>query len=147
MAGKYDIGPRIGIEGEKEYRQAISDISRSQKVMASELQLVKTKFEGQEKSVEAVTAKHDVLQRSLESERKNVDRLREELAKSTKQFGENAKSTQNLQIALNKAEANVYKFEHQLDETTESGTGLGDVLGSLTQTFGIQLPGGITQRS
>ena len=145
MAGKFDIGPRIGIEGEREYKQAIAQITQGQKVMASELQLVAARFEGQEKSVEAVTAKHDVLQRTLYGEQEKVQKLREALNNASNSFGESDKRTQKWQIELNKAEANVAKLEHQIDETAESGSGLGDVLGGLTQKFGIQLPGGITQ--
>ena len=145
MAGKFDIGPRIGIEGEREYKQAIAQITQGQKVMASELQLVSAKFAGQEKSVEAVTAKHDVLQRTLYGEQEKVQKLREALNNASNSFGESDKRTQKWQIELNKAEANVAKLEHQIDETAESGSGLGDVLGGLTQKFGIQLPGGIKQ--
>ena len=145
MAGKFDIGPRIGIEGEREYKQAIAEITQGQKVMASELQLVAARFEGQEKSVEAVTAKHDVLQRTLYGEQEKVQKLREALNNASNSFGESDKRTQKWQIELNKAEANVAKLEHQIDETAESGSGLGDVLGSLTQKFGINLPSGITE--
>ena len=42
----YDIGARIGIEGEKEYKKAIQDIVSGQKVLKSELELVAAKFEG-----------------------------------------------------------------------------------------------------
>ena len=52
----YDIGARIGIEGEKQYKQAIQDIVSGQKVLKSELELVSAKFEGQEKTIEGLTA-------------------------------------------------------------------------------------------
>ena len=173
MAGKYDIGPRIGIEGEREYRDAISNIIAGQKTMASELQLVSARFAGQENTIEALTAKHDVLQRSLYGEREKVEKLREAVAHAAEAYGEGDKRTQSYQQQLNRAQAEELKLEKQLAdtskelkkqgteletdekamadfgaqtaETAEKTGGLGDLVGSLSQKFGIQLPGGITQ--
>jgi len=173
MAGKYDIGPRIGIEGEREYRDAISNIIAGQKTMASELQLVSARFAGQENTIEALTAKHDVLQRSLYGEREKIEKLREAVAHAAEAYGEGDKRTQSYQQQLNRAQAEELKLEKQLAdtskelkkqgveletdekamadfgdataETAEKTGGLGDLVGSLSQKFGIQLPGSITQ--
>lgn len=147
MAGKFDIGPRIGIEGEREYKQALAEIVQGQKVMASELQLVSAKFAGQESSVEALTAKHDVLQRTLYGERERVETLQRAVANAAQTFGEGDRRTQEWQIKLNKAQAEEAKLEKQVNETSEAIQGqskemgnLGDVTSSLANKFGVQLP-------
>ena len=169
----FDIGPKIGIEGEVEYKKALKEIEQGQRVMASELQKVSASFAGQESSIEALTAQHDVLQRSLYGERDRIESLRAALDNAANSFGESDKRTQEWQIKLNRAEAEEAKLEKQLvdtskelkkqgveletdekamadfgaetAETAEKTGGLGDLVGSLSQKFGIQLPGGITQ--
>ena len=40
------IGPKIILEGEKEYRQAITNVNKSMSVLKSELKSVTAEFEG-----------------------------------------------------------------------------------------------------
>ena len=107
-----DIGATITLKGEAQYKKALSDIAQGQKVMRSELELVTARFDGQEKSVQGLTAKHDVLERTLNGERERINTLRAALEKSDATYGEADKRTQNWQIQLNKAEANAAKLEH-----------------------------------
>ncbi len=152
-----DIGATITLKGEQQYRKALSDIAQGQKVMRSELELVTARFDGQEKSVQGLTAKHDVLERTLNGERERINTLRAALEKSAATYGEADKRTQSWQIQLNKAEANAAKLEHQIDgtdreleelnqsmgETGRTGQGLGDILGNLAGKLGIELPEGL----
>ncbi len=156
-----DIGARIKLEGEAQYKQALRDIAAGQKVMRSEMELVSATFEGQEKSVDALKAKHDVLERTLNGEREKLEVLRGALQRSAEQYGESDSRTQKWQEQLNRAQANAAKLEHQIDRTDkelgelngtvqDSGTemenlngtskGLGDVLDGLAGKFGISLP-------
>lgn len=164
----YDIGPRIGIEGEKEYKQALAEISSGQKVLASELALVAEKFSGQENSIEGLTAKHDVLQRTLYTERDKVEELRKALNNAANSFGESDKRTMEWQTKLNKAEAELIrtekavkdteeqirslsdaeqkggeeqdKYNKKVGETGDKLTGVGDLLDGLCKKLGISLP-------
>lgn len=170
MAGKRDIGARVTLEGEQQYRQALREIVQGQKTMASELQLVSARFAGQENTIEALTAKHDVLQRSIYGEREKIEKLREAVAHAAEAYGEGDQRTQSYQQQLNRAQAEELKLEKQLADTSKelkkqgveletdekamadfgaqtakTAGGLGDLVGSLSQKFGIQLPGGITQ--
>ena len=51
-----DIGPKIGIEGESEFRKQLKNVNEQIKTLGSEMKVVETAFEGQEKSEEALTA-------------------------------------------------------------------------------------------
>ena len=57
-----NFGLKIGIEGEKEFKNAIREINQSFKVLGSEMNLVVSQFDKQDKSVEAVTARNDQVQ-------------------------------------------------------------------------------------
>ena len=146
----YDIGARIGIEGEKQYKQAIQDIVSGQKVLKSELELVSAKFEGQEKTIEGLTAKHDVLQRTIYTEQEKIETLRKALQNSAQAYGESDRRTMAWKEKLNRAEAELEKTKNQLKDTdTElenfgnDTVKLGDALDGIAGKFGINLPDGI----
>jgi len=46
-----NFGLKIGIEGEKEFKKALSDINQSFKVLGSEMQLVSSSFDKNDKVV------------------------------------------------------------------------------------------------
>ena len=154
-----DIGARLTLKGEAEYKRALQEIAQGQKVMRSEMELVSARFDGQEKSIEGLTAKHDVLDRTLNGERERIETLRQALEKSAAAYGEGDRRTQNWQIQLNKAEASAAKLEREIDKTDkelgelngtmkeseDTGRGLGDMLNGVAGKFGIDLPEGMTK--
>lgn len=48
-----NFGLKIGIEGEKEFKKALSEINQSFKVLGSEMKLVSSQFDKNDKSVRA----------------------------------------------------------------------------------------------
>ena len=54
------FGIKLGVEGEKEFKSALSDINRSFKVLGSEMKLVQSQFGKNDKSVYALTARNQV---------------------------------------------------------------------------------------
>ena len=49
-----NFGLKIGIEGEREFKKALSDINQSFKVLGSEMNLVSSQFDKQDKSIQAI---------------------------------------------------------------------------------------------
>ena len=73
MAGKEDqIKTEIAVDGEQEYKKACKEIDASLKAIASEMKVVSATFEGNADSIEAMTAKQDVLNKRLEEQKKKV---------------------------------------------------------------------------
>lgn len=68
-----NIGPKIGVDGEKEFRQEISQINTSLKTMGAEMDKVTSAFIDNENSVEALTAKNEVLQAKFDELSKKAD--------------------------------------------------------------------------
>jgi phage-related minor tail protein len=52
-----DMGLRIGVEGEKDFRNALREINQEFKVLGSEMRLVSSEYDKNDKSVAAVTAR------------------------------------------------------------------------------------------
>lgn len=56
-----DIGPKIGIDGEKEFRQELNQINTTLKTLGTEMKKVSSEFQENENSQEALKKKNEVL--------------------------------------------------------------------------------------
>ena len=113
------FGLRIGIEGEKDFKNALRDINQAFKVLGSEMQLVTAQFEKNDKSIQAVSSRNVVLNREIEQQRDKISTLKAALENAASSFGENDKRTQNWQIALNKAQAELIGMERELKSNND----------------------------
>lgn len=159
------IKTRFELDGEKEYKAAVSEINASLRVLNSEMKLVSEQFKNNDKSVEALTASSDVLSRQILTQKEKVEALQAALKDSAERYGEADARTKRWQTSLNNAQAELVKMERELkansdameknnedladldeglDDTIGSGKGLGDVLDDLTGKLGINLPEGAT---
>lgn len=159
------IKTRFELDGEKEYKAAVSEINASLRVLNSEMKLVSEQFKNNDKSVEALTASSDVLSRQILTQKEKVEALQAALKNSAERYGEADARTKRWQTSLNNAQAELVKMERELkansdameknnedladldegfDDTIGSGKGLGDVLNDLTGKLGINLPEGAT---
>ena len=71
-----NFGLKIGIEGEKEFKKALSEINQSFKVLGSEMKLVSSQFDKNDKSVQALSARNTVLNKEIEAQKNKVEFLR-----------------------------------------------------------------------
>ncbi len=74
-----NFGLKIGLEGEKEFKKALTDINRSFKVLGSEMKLVASEFDKNDKSVQALSARNSVLDKEIETQKSKIDTLRSAL--------------------------------------------------------------------
>lgn len=110
----YDIGPRIGIEGESEFRKAINDIISTQRTLATEMDAVSSAFDKNDQSEEALAARNEVLNKQIETQREKLAALQKGLEAAAEKYGENDRVTQGWQQALNRATADLNNMERQL---------------------------------
>jgi hypothetical protein len=128
LASSGDFGLRIGIEGERAFRDALRNINQSFRVLGSEMQLVSSQFDRNDRSLQATTARNAVLNREIEAQRERVITLRAALENATNSFGEADRRTQNWQIQLNRAQAELNNMERELEASTDDAGNLGDEL-------------------
>ena len=110
-----NFGLKIGLEGEKEFKKALSEINQSFKVLGSEMKVVSSQFDKNDNSVQALTARNQVLNKEIEAQKQKIEMLRAALANAAESFGENDRRTQNWQIQLNNATAALNDMERELD--------------------------------
>ena len=145
-----NINTKFTLSGEKEYKQAISEIGSGMKVLDSEMRKVSSAYAQNADSVEALNAKNDVLERKISTQAEKIEYLRAALQQSAEKYGEADKRTMQWQASLNNAEAELNNLNNQFDEnkqkiadsSKEMGN-LGDVVNGLTSKLGIQLPDGM----
>lgn len=151
-----DIGARIGIDGEKSFRDSLSAVNAQLKNLGSEMKAVVSSFTGMEDSEESLTAQGKVLERSIQasadkislltgqSERAKakLDQLARELDDATRSFGTNSteairaqnaynkqvRVVNNLETQINSATADMNKMKRQMDTLGKSADDLSDDL-------------------
>lgn len=120
------FGLKIGLEGEREFKRAISDINREMRVLGSEMKLVASSFDKNDKSAEALMARNQVLGKEIEAQKSKIETLRAALENSASSFGENDSRTKNWQIQLNNAGAELNRLEGELKANNDALSDFGN---------------------
>lgn len=137
-----DIGPRIGIDGEAEFRKSIAAVNAQLKALGSEMKAVTAEFASNAQSEEALTAKNDVLSRSVQTAKDalgvldgQLDRQKQKLAalgaeldKVIAAEGENSAAAAKAQNAYNQQYAVVGRLENQYQSTRAQLAGFTNAL-------------------
>ncbi len=111
------FGLKIGIEGERDFKQSIAEINQTFKVLGSEMQLVTSQFDKNDKSAAALASRNGVLNKEIDAQKEKISTLQAALRNSAESFGDNDRRTQNWQVALNKAQAELNGMERELEES------------------------------
>lgn len=109
-----NFGLKIGVEGEKEFKRALSDINQSFKVLGSEMKLVESEFGKNENSVQSLTSKNEVLTKQIDAQKDKIETMRKALENASSSFGENDRRTQAWAVQLNNAQAELNGMEREL---------------------------------
>ena len=115
-----NIGPRIGIDGEAQFRKEINDLIQQQKTLASEMKAVTSSFDKNDKSQEALAAQAGVLAKQIQNQYQEVAKLKQGLIQATAIFGETDSKTLKWKQSVNEATAELNRMKSQLSEL-ESG--------------------------
>lgn len=109
-----NFGLKIGVEGEREFKKALSGINQSFKVLGSEMKLVDSEFDKNENSVQSLTAKNEVLTKHIDTQKDKIETLRKALGNASDSFGENDRRTKQWAVQLNNAQAELNGMEREL---------------------------------
>ena len=128
----YDIGPKIGIDGEKEFKDALKGINSQIKELASEMDASVTSMAGFEDAETNAAKKADILGRQVDANKQKLNLLSEqynrakdrlsqlgkELDDAKADFGENSDEALKAQRAYNKQVSAVNDLGTQINKTT-----------------------------
>lgn len=141
-----NIGPKIGIDGEAEYKRQMSDIINQQKTLNSEMKKVKSSFDEStsaqkknkamaevlSKQLDLAKQKRTALQevidkgnKKLEEQKQKLDELKsaegdhtKEIANAQAEYDKTASALQTYQQQLNNTEADINKLDSALKNAT-----------------------------
>lgn len=131
-----DIGPRIGIDGEKEFRQELTNISQQVRTLGSEMKAVTSAFDEGDQSQAKLTQQSQVLTKQIEAQRQKLELLQKGLDASAQKYGENDTKTLKWAQAVNSATADLNKMRQQLDKTESAMDDLGDSMDDIGSSAG-----------
>ena len=121
-----DIGAKISIDGEKQFRQDLQNITQQGKTLAAEMDKVSTAFKNADDSEKDMGKVTETLNKQIENQRKLVDKLKEAVENSAKKTGENSTETLKWKEKLAKAEKGLDDLEK---EARDAAKGV-DILGN-----------------
>ena len=127
----YDIGPRVGIQGEAEFKKQIDSINNALRECGSEMKALTSEFESNANSQDALIAKNKNLQRELDLQEqkmsvlqgqydKQVQKLKqlaEAYQKAAQENGENSDEAAKAEKAYNSQATTVSKLNVAMNET------------------------------
>ena len=113
-----NIGPKIGVDGEAEYRRQINQIIQQSKTLESQMKLVASQFTSTTTAEEKNAKTAAVLTKQIDTQRERVKLLAEQTGKAAAKYGESDVKTQKWQQALNEAQASLNKMQNELRDTT-----------------------------
>lgn len=124
------ITTRIALDGERDFKAQMAQVNGELRNLKGEMTLVDATFKGQANTTEALTAKHKVLQGSVEQQREKVRALTQAVEDATQAYGDNDKRTDGYRQSLSRALAELINLnrelednERYLDEASKSADG------------------------
>lgn len=138
------IGPKIGIEGEKEYRQQIQQIIQQTKTLDAAMEKTASEWTKNTSQMTKNKAVAQNLVQQIDLQKQKLQQMNTMLDASVKKYGENATATLKWKAAVDSATASLNNMEHELSELkgannfSELSTQMADV-GQKMQNMGQTL--------
>lgn len=120
----YDIGPRVGVEGESQYLSDIKRIRESIKTLGAQMDVVTTSYLNNEKSAESLAKEQAILEKQIALTREKIADQATMAGKAAAKYGESAEETQKWERALAESQSELNKLKSKL-------SGVGDEMDAL----------------
>lgn len=109
------IATKVSIEGEKQYKSAITSINTSLRTLKAEMTAVTAEFQTNANSEDALRAKLGVLNQTLDKQREKINTLKSAIESGKAAQNKYAESIQKIKEGLGKTNQELSKF----DKTTQ----------------------------
>lgn len=113
------IGATIALDGEKEFRSAITAINAGMKTMTSEMRLVSSQYKTNQNSMEALTAKQKVLTAQYDSQKDKIGVYQSALSRAAQSEEKAADKVSDLKNKLAEAKTKMSEMEKSSDSTSK----------------------------
>ena len=110
----YNIGPKIGIDGENEFRNQIRKINNEYKTLTAETKATTAAFDAYGNEQGKLKKTGEQLQKQIDLQKQKVDLLSDMVKKATAKFGKNSDEVIRLKGVLYDAQASLSGLEGEL---------------------------------
>ena len=111
-----DIGPKIGMDGEAEFRKQLNNINTALKTLGTEMQRVTSEFSENAQGQQALTAKNQILTKSIETQKKKVQEASRALKEAQERYGENSNEALKWEQVVNRSKTTLNGLESELKQ-------------------------------
>lgn len=112
-----NIGVKIGIDGEAEYRQKINQIVQAQKTLSAEMKKTESAFDKNASAQEKNAARQKILEQQVNKQKEKLKELNHMLDEASKKYDEDSKQVQSWKEAVANAETELNRLNAELDKT------------------------------
>ena len=123
-----DIGPKIGIDGEAQYRKEIQGIIQQAKTLDAEMRAVASSFDKEADSQKKNLKTTKEYTSAIDAHKKKIAALEDAVKKSAETTGENSIQTNKWKEALANAKTELNNLESGLEETSKKTNIFGEAL-------------------
>lgn len=106
-----NIGPKIGIEGEAEYRRQINQIIQTSKTLATQMKALTTSYDTNNKSLKQNAEQYKLLSQQITNQKSKVEAMKGMLQKATQVYEENKRQLDLHKTALTEDSAEIARLE------------------------------------
>ena len=115
-----DIGPKIGMDGEAEFRKELNNINTALRTLGTEMQKVTSEFSDNANGQQALIAKNETLNKTIDATRRKLEQANKALSEAEKKYGATSNEALKWQQVVNRTETSLNKLESELDQNTSA---------------------------
>lgn len=115
-----EISAKIVLEGEKEFRQALSQINAGLKVQQASLKSVTAEYGKNNQSIEALQSTSKALMNVLTSQKEKLALLGQGLAEATEKYGSGSVRVEKLRLDFINTEAAIHGLNRSIEENQQA---------------------------
>lgn len=116
MAG---FGSSIKLDGESEYRRALTQINQSLREVGSEMKVVSSSFDKNDKSAQAMAQRSETLNKALEQQQAKLSVLTQKYNEMNATYGKNSNAQKELTAELTREKAKLDEIGSTLGKTSK----------------------------
>lgn len=110
----------VGIEGEREYKKALSEIAQEMRVLSSEAKVLTATYADNADSLEALQAKDEQLRKELDQQKQRLAVMEQAYENARDTIDDNGKAASEWAIKINNTRADIINQERAIRKNNEA---------------------------
>lgn len=127
------IGPKIGIDGEAQYRKELNNIIQSTKTLDKQMQALESSFDDETDAMEANQKQTDLLKQKAEKLTEEIDKMQDMVDRATEKYGEGSTEAAKWEASLASAQTELNNTNTAIKEHEQALEDMQSPMGELTQ--------------